>query len=212
MNQEYRSEYQNIMDNNVKTDTQEKNWMDWKSVLEIANKHINEVAYFKDKKSIQNNKEKKMLDYALIAALYSMIPPSRLDFHNMNVYKDKQQDELPSDENYILMNKKEKMLIVLNSYKTEGKYGKKELIVPAKLKKMIKLYLKFNEKILDGMTENNLSKIIKKVFTSGDKSLSLNMLRHVYISDKVNTSKLKKNKKIASDMGHSLSMQAGYSK
>ncbi len=212
MNQQYRLEYKNIMDDNVKTETQEKNWMDWKSVLEIANKHIDEVAYFKDKKAIQNNKQKKQLDYALISALYTMIPPSRLDYMNMNVYKDKSPDELPSDENYILMNKKQKMLIVLNSYKTEGKYGKKELIVPPKLKKMIKLYLKFNDKILDGVTENNLGKMIKKVFVKDDKALSLNMLRHIYISDKVNTKVLKKNKKVADSMGHSTSMQIGYAK
>ena len=212
MNQQYRLEYKNIMDDNVKTETQEKNWMDWKSVLEIANKHIDEVAYFKDKKAIQNNKEKKQLDYALIASLYTMLPPARLDFHNMNVYKDKSPDELPSDENYILMNKKEKMKIVLNNYKTEGKYGKKELIVSPKLKKVIKLYLKFNDKILDGVTENNLGKMIKKVFTSGEKSLTLNLLRHVYISDKVNTKVLKKNKKIADGMMHSSGMQVGYSK
>ena len=212
MNQEYRSEYQNVMENNIKTDTQEKNWLNWKEVLEIANKHINEVAYFKDKKAIQNNKQKKMLDYALISSLYTYIPPVRLDFNNMNVYKDKSENDLPTNENYILMNKKQKMLIVLNSYKTEGKYGKKEIIVPPKLKKMIKLYLKFNEKILDGVTENNLGKMIKKVFVKDDKALSLNMLRHIYISSKVNTKVINKNKKIADGMMHSSNMQTGYIK
>lgn len=212
MNQTYRLDYQNIMENNIKTETQEKNWMSWNDILLIKNHLVREVEYFKSKKNLQTNKLKKQLDYALIASLYSDIPPSRLDFNNMNVYKNITEDELPTNENYILMNKKEKMKIVLNNYKTDGKYGKKIIIVPPSLRRIIKLYLRFHEKILPDMTENNLSKIIKKVFTDGDKSLSLNMLRHIYISDKVNTSKLKKNKQVAEAMGHSLGMQAGYAK
>ena len=210
LNNEFRNDYMKRIDEQQKSEKELDNWVKWSELVEIREKLTDEAYLMKDQTFLKNLKQKKLLDYALISGLYTYIPPSRLDYNNMNVYHDKELKELPTNENYILINKKEKMRIILNVYKTSKNYNQIILNTPAKLTKLIKFYLKFNKKILDGVTENNLSKLISKVFTIGEKKVNLNLIRHIYISNKVSLKTIEKNKKLSNAMGHSPQMQTGY--
>ena len=214
LNNDYRNDYTKRINEQGKSEKELDNWVKWSELIEIREKITDEAYLMKDQTFLKNNKQKKLLDYALISGLYTLIPPVRLDYNNMNVYYNKILKELPTNENYILINKKEKMRIVLNVYKTSKNYDQIIINTPPKLTKLIKFYLKFNKKILEGVTENNLSKLISKVFTINteviDKKINLNLIRHIYISNKVSLKTIEKNKKLSNAMAHSPTTQTGY--
>ena len=70
--------------------------------------------------------------------------------------------------------------------------------------------LLFNSKN-EPMTANGLGKELKKTFESSGKNISVNMLRHIYISEKY-PNKDDEKKEDAQKMGHSIEMQGKYSK
>lgn len=210
LNNEFRNEYVKRVENQGKSENELDNWVKWSELIEIREKLTDEAYLMKDQTFLKNNKQKKLMDYALISGLYTYIPPVRLDYNNMDVYYNKQLDELPTDKNFILINKKQKMRIILNVYKTSKNYKQIILNTPPKLTKLIKFYLRFNNKILDGVTDNNLSKLISKVFTIGHKHINLNLIRHIFVSNKVSLKTIEKNKKLSKSMGHSPMMQTGY--
>ena len=62
------------------------------------------------------------------------------------------------------------------------------------------------------MGSNALGKFITKAFDFTGKKISLNLLRHVYISSKIDLDAIKKQKELAKDMMHSESTQESYAK
>ena len=62
------------------------------------------------------------------------------------------------------------------------------------------------------MSENTLSKYIVKVFDPSGKHITLNLLRHIFISENVDLEKIKKEKETAEKMMHSSDMQKDYVK
>lgn len=116
----------------------------------------------------------------IIISLYYLIPPRRaLDFTEFKIRNiDKDVD------NYM-----DKNTFVFNRYKTDKKYGKQIVKIPVTLQKIIKKwieinptdYLLFNNKNnkLIGVT---LSQKFHKIF--GGRKISINSIRHSYLSDK----------------------------
>ena len=154
MNNEFRNDYMKRIDDQQKNEKELDNWVKWSELVEIREKLTDEAFLMNNQTFFKNNKEKKLLDYALISGLYTYMPPVRLDYNNMDIYYDKELKELPTDKNYVLINKKEKMRIILNVYKTSKNYDQIILPTPAKLTKLIKFYLKFNKKIFDELSKN----------------------------------------------------------
>ena len=97
--------------------------------------------------------------------------------------------------------------------------GKREINVNTKLNTVINLWLKYNKSknfLLNSkneiMNENALSKYIKKVFEPTKKDITLNLLRHIYISENIDLEAMKKQKKLAEEMLHSGEQQIDYAK
>ena len=209
LNNEYKNNYED--NRNIKTVNEAKNWLDWNEILKVRDSYIKTLdsSFIKDQSFLKNRKEDMILENALISSLFTFLEPSRLDYNNMTVYKNKEKSELPTDKNYLLINKKETMKIILNSYKTEKKNKPTiKIIKNPTLKRIIKLYIKFNKNILEGVTENSLSKKIKILFNGAN----MNILRHSYLSAHVNLEELNKNEKIANAMMHSTAQQKKYIK
>jgi len=209
----------------IKTELQEKNWTtirELQSVLNDYRKSLKDT--FKKTKNTITGGEYEILKLYLIGSLYiadEENPPVRLDYANMKIIKYKNYEQLDDDlkkVNYLVVVSNKEKFFSFSNYKTEKTYGTKKIIVGKKLNiilnKFLKLhssnYLLLNEK-LEPMNNNTLGKTIPKVFEPLEKSITLNLLRHIYISEKF-PANLKIKEDIAGKMLHSSLMQNIYAK
>ena len=188
---------------NNKTETQEKNWVSLAELLKITR------ALIRNSPASQNT---------MIAALYSMQEPVRLDFYDMEIVTPKQ--ERSDDKNYLIITNRSKKTFIFNDFKTSRKYGTVAIPVNKELNKVINKFLKLNpdrKYLLQGkdgkpLSRNNLGKMITKIFASTGKQVSLNIIRHVYVSENVDVGAIKKSKEIAKNMMHGQDEQLQYAK
>lgn len=188
---------------NNKTETQEKNWVSMAELKKITK------ALIRNSPASQNT---------MIAALYSLQAPTRLDFYDMEIVGPK--DERSDNKNYLIITNRSKKTFIFNDYKTSRKHGTVALPVNKELNTVINKFLKLNPErkyLLQGkdglpLSRNNLGKIITKIFASTGKKVSLNIIRHVYISENVDIKKIKEQNNLASAMMHSPKTQLDYAK
>jgi len=188
---------------NNKTETQEKNWVSLADLRKITK------ALIRNSPGSQNT---------MIAALYSLQPPTRLDYYDMEIVSPKQ--ERTNDKNYLIINNRSKKTFLFNDYKTSRHHGTVSLPVNKELNTVINKFLKLNPErkyLLQGknglpLSRNNLGKMITKIFASTGKQVSLNIIRHVYVSEKVDIEKIKEQNELAASMMHSSGTQLDYAK
>jgi hypothetical protein len=108
---------------------------------------------------------------------------------------------------------------VFNTYKTAKTYGQQQVDINPKLFSLLTRWKKMypqQKYLLETTTgrklqNNDITRILNKIF---GKKISVNMLRHIYISDEIleNMPKLTELEKKAEDMGHSVQNQILYKK
>lgn len=200
---EMTMEYKRQIDKNEKTETQAKNWVEHSELIAIAKKMIKKNPGSQD---------------ALIAALYSYQPPTRLDFYSMEIVGPK--DELDSGKNYLVIQSQRTKRFVFNDYKSANKYNTITIPVNKKLNTVINKFLKLNpdrKYLLENksglpITRNNLGKKLPVIFKDTGKHVTLNIIRHVYISENIDIPKCKENKDLAKCMMHGQGIQLEYAK
>jgi len=199
-----------VRQTNLQTIDEKRNWIDWDDIL----KYTNDNWTSKDK---------------LIKALYTCIPPRRLEYGNLILTDDNTFDD---DKNYLVLIGNEPYFILLNRYKTYKKYGTYIINLQNKevdelkylnyksLLDAIKLYLKENiikngDYLFGKKYESDFGKELNKVWEGTNKNISVDLLRHSFITDfvkkirhsKVNDAFLKKYSDV---MGHSSQMFLQY--
>ncbi len=195
-------EYSAQLAKNEKTEKQMNNWVSLESLRKITRKHI------KNNPGSQNT---------LIAALYTYQPPTRLDYIMEIVKSDK---DLDPKKNYLLIKSARNKVFIFRDYKTAKKYGETRIPVSKQLNTVLNKFLKLNpdrkyllqQKNGEPFTRNQLGKQIPKVFKDTSKNVTLNIIRHVFISENVDLAAIKKNKELASQMMHSGDLQEEYAK
>ena len=112
-----------------------------------------------------------------------------------------------------------KKTFVFQEYKTAKTNGRVDKPINKELNSILNLYLKYHKSkylLLDAknnpITANGLGKIITKAFEFTGKKVTLNLLRHIYISSKIDLDAIKASKKMAEDMHHSVEMSESYAK
>jgi integrase len=156
-------------------------------------------------------------DY-LIASLYTLLPPIRLDYAEMKV--------LPAEPNtlegnYLIVGgAKKKPYFLLTQYKTARKYGEQRIAIPDELARTIREWLTLAgepEYFLLSQNGNpmpawELGQTITRVFKKHlGKSVSVNILRHSYISwMRQGEISLKASTELATSMLHSPGMSQIY--
>lgn len=221
LNEVYNSEIKK----NEKTETQEKNWVSMKELRKVMNSYKLDLkergAFSKDELT---RRELDILQRWVVANLYlnDDNPPIRLDYGNMRIISEKDFEKLKEDEldkNFLVVKNRANKYFHFGDYKTEKTYDKKEIKVGKKLNSVLNIWLKHNKKgglLYDTkgnpMSSNTLGKYIKKVFEKTGKQVSVNMLRHIYISEKFPPQEEKEKEEVASKMLHSVKIQKAYSK
>jgi hypothetical protein len=201
-----------VRQTNLQSNNEKINWIDW---IDILN-YNDDTWTSKDK---------------LIKALYTSIPPRRLEYGNLILTNDNTFDD---DKNYLVMIGNEPYFILLNRYKTYKKYGTYVINLQNKevdelnyinyknLLHAIKLYLKDNnikngDYLFGKKYESDFGKELNKVWEGTNKNISVDLLRHSFITDfvknirhsKVNDAFLKQ---YSDAMGHSSQMFLTYRK
>ena len=178
------SDLKKVESSGIKTQKQADNWMSWDDIL-----------------AIRDNLKPDSVEHLLLS-LYVDIPPRRaLDYTNMKMVDD-------GINNFCDMKNKK---FIFRKYKTVKTMGEQIEKIPEELYRIIESYHGKNpSEFLLGKayTSPNITKMLNKIFKS---KISINMLRHIYLSDKYG-SQQKEMQSDALAMGHSSGMQKDYIK
>ncbi len=189
-------QYNALQKQNVMTEPQKNNWISWKEVEEQLESLKRKYYYiFKEKKP-------SVLDFLnlqkyIILACYVLIPPRRLqDFCLMKVSNfNKEKD-----------NFYDKGSFHFRTYKTAKFLGLQIEKVPKTLEMLLRKWIAFtqNDNLFfdyygKQFISSGLTKVLNSIF---GKNISVNMLRHIYISEK-SAPLMKELEKTAEEMGHS---------
>jgi hypothetical protein len=221
LNEKYNSE----LKKNEKTEKQGKNWVSMKELRKVMNGYKNDLkergAFGKDELT---RRELDLMQRWVVSSLYLTDdnPPIRLDYGNMRIISEKDFDKLKEDDldkNYLVVKNRANKYFHFGDYKTEKTYSKKEIKVGKKLNSVLNIWLKHNKNgalLYDTkgnpMSANTLGKYIKKTFEKTGKEVSVNMLRHIFISEKFPPEKEQEKEDVADKMMHSKDTQNKYSK
>ena len=209
---------------NIKSAKEKDNWMSQENINKIILKQKAIVVELLKKRNL-NIQQIYIIRNFLCVYFYFIIPPRRaIDFTKMKLKYTKNINNI--DFNFYDMKQNE---FIFNNYKTAKSRGQEvvkienneELIFFENLlKRWQKLnnseFMIFNNEFKE-LDPSGLTKILNKIF---DAKISVNMLRHikitnVYNSNMNNTSVkniIEKLNKLSGDMGHSLSTQKKYYK
>jgi len=221
------SEYNKNIENHAKSKKQEDGWITRKEQL----KHINSIKRQLKAMDFDISKPSKMgmklYQDMLVVALYYYMPPRRLDYAPMEIIFTRDDDK--EKKNYLLVLNKNKKYFIFNDYKTFKHHGKQEFLIDKKLNKIIEDWLKIREITVESvgqpfllntkgnaLSSNGLGKLITTAFSSsGNKNVTVNVLRHVYDSEVIGVEEIEKQKervKVAEQMGHTVKAQLNYIK
>jgi integrase len=172
-----------------------ENYIKWSDILELRETYKRE--------------DDTSLGY-LILSLYTYIPPQRGQvFYNGYIFYN-------PDDNYVLNNNVidlNRRVLIINEYKTKKTYGTNVLNLPVTLIGILKEWVESNGEglLLKSKKGNQLkqpefTQLLYKIF---NKKISTDMIRKIYVSHIISSKTLTgaERKKLANDMGHSLSTQ-----
>ena len=157
---------------------------------------------------------------SLIAALYTMQAPTRLDYYDMEIVG--KGANMLDTKKYLQVINRSKKTFIFNDYKSSSTYKTVKIPVNKELNKIINKYMKLNPGLTyllenektkgKAMTRNSLGKTIPKIFDSTGKHVTLNLIRHIHVSENVDIAKTKAQNELAKQMMHSTGTQLTYAK
>jgi len=190
----------------------------------LKKKDIGKLINLNDENEILNNLNKlNNIEKKLYYAIYTLIPPRRLENRLLILTDENDIDKLNDNNNYLVLSSTPKKL-VYNNYKTKKNYGKQIIEIPDILDNIIIDFIKYN-KLNNGdflfhllknnkqpLNQSNFSKKISNVFKEVyEKKITLQMIRNLKTSN-INNYSYEEREKLATDMGHSINQQLKYSK
>lgn len=212
------ADYNKFLQSHEKNVKQKENWSDLatlKKGLRLYQNKIRDLDLFnKDK---LNSKQLNIIQSYLVIALYTLQAPVRLNYSNMKIIKN--EDEVEEGKNYLLNTSRNKKTFIFQDYKTSSKHGRINQPINKDLNTIINKWLRVNKTdnfLIDqkghAMNANQLGKYISKSFDFTGKKITLNLLRHIYISQSIDLDAIKKAKELAKSMHHTTGMQTLYAK
>jgi hypothetical protein len=191
---ELSEQYLTQLKTQKKTETQEKNWLDYADMIEMINTIMKEVKTtgIRNKPEL-NNKEFDLLQQLVILRTY-MAFPLRNDFADMRVLSKEEFDNLETQdniENYLVVESPSKKEFHINQFKNQKFIGNKIFKVPASLNAVLNIWLKHNKSgwylvksdKIHPITPNGITKFLNKIFKKyTGKKISTSMIRHIVIS------------------------------
>lgn len=154
----------------------------------------------------------------VLLAMYAFLPPKRADLGKLRIVK--AAKDIKADENGLVLPDRGNGLLVLNCYKTAKVYGRFEEALPSELTAVIRASLAAHPRpylvcgprgkpLSDGNYGSRVSSVMDRHL---GKALSVNDLRHLYITQRVQLHKVThaERAEIAHSMMHSSDVQLEY--
>jgi hypothetical protein len=193
------------------TEKEEKNFIDWETVIETRSKM---------EESVDLTKYSDFMDFVILC-LYTYNPPTRADYANMKVFIFDEDIPVDYTDNYCVIDTP-KPRFVFWKYKTAT--GKEPVVIdiPDELVEIIFKWLEVNPSVYllasktgdkyTPMTENALCMRVRSIFKRWTgKAASINTLRHAFVSyNSRNDQIIKEKEENARKMMHSSSMADKY--
>lgn len=199
---------------NRMNEKQEKYWLEWDKVLQL-HKFVEQKVKPLWIKQKNTDEELDELQNYVILSLYTLAEPRRLNDYAIMKWRGKIDE---TKDNYIYKFKK----FIFNVYKTAKTHGKQEVDINKALEKILKMWSVKNKSdylLIDSlgnpMSPVKLNKRLNKIFRdSGKENVSVNALRHSYISSLYpkDMPSLETLNKVAQNMGHTVMQQMEYIK
>lgn len=222
---ELQKQHQEEQEKQQKTKSQDENWASMKELRKVMNKYKADIMERELlTKQELNRKQFDLVQKWVVANLFldDENPPTRLDYAPMKVIKEEDFQKLSDDEkddaNYLVLKSRNKKYFHFGEYKTAKKYGANVIPVGKKLNSVLNIWLRINPTdslLLNSQgkpqTANGLGKYITKVFEPTGKKIGVNMLRHIFITEKF-APELNEKQEVAKKMGHSVGTQELYAK
>ena len=200
-------DYSNNAKKMEKSETQEANWVSKADIMALYNQHKQDAMSCYKKSKLNMNDLQTIQNYIILCLLGGVfIAPRRsldyTEFKIKNINKD--------DDNYLDKNE-----LVFNKYKTAKFYNEQRVNCPKELKSILTKWIKNNDNeylLFDSngskLTSVKLNQRLERIF---GKKCSVNILRHVYLSDKFGDEieRSKKMANVAEDMGTSSAQVIG---
>jgi hypothetical protein len=213
-------EYNDKIKNKDKSDKLSNNWVSMEELLKIVKRYKRTI----NEKKLETKKEFSNADMTLyqmylVGSLYTILPPVRNDYAEMNVISFKDYNNLKDkNNNYLVTVGKNKKFFNLGAYKTSDVYGVKIIQIPTLLNKIINKWLEHNttgyfiiNKQKKAISDNSLTKLLYKTFSATGKKIGSTLIRHIYLSERYGDINEQKEED-SFVMGHSLAMQTAYVK
>jgi len=203
-------EYQDFINTQTKTKTQEDNWKSFDEIKKIYDDMYVKIKPLLNNKTNISKKDFKTLQDFMILALTTGVwinPRRSMDWCEMKINNiDKEHD------NYI-----DKNFFVFNKYKTSKFYDEQRVEIPKGLRLIINKWIKLNshDYLFVDNNNNKLSnvKLTQRLNSIFDGKISTSMLRHIFLTDKLkDIPALKELQDMAENMGHSVAEQLQYIK
>lgn len=215
--------------NQMKSEKEEMNWVSFDILQQSIKNNLKAVNKIIKRADSYSMKEAKIIMNWVISVLYTGSkenPPVRLDFNNMIIKtKEEYAEDHDENQNYLVIHSLRTKYFIFAEYKTSKSYGKKSIKLAPELNKMINKWMQLKTKIkgIDSnyllfnnkggaVGESSMSNYINDAFVSTGKHITLNLIRHIFITDVANKLPLKERKEIAEKMFHSLEMSLVYEK
>jgi len=199
------NEYNEALRSQKMNEKQQQNWISQDEVLNVYKALAKKAAPLFKKEKVNKAEYGAIMDYVLLS-LYVLLPPRRSqDFSEMKLRNYNTDDDNYYDGKHFIFRK----------YKTSKSYGTQEVLVPPKLRNILKTWMKFNthDFLLSSYAGNKISVsritlLLNKIF---GKNISTSMLRHIFLTDKLkDTPMLKERDNLAEEMGHSVAQAELY--
>ena len=210
-----------------KTEKEDKNWIEWTDIIDFADQfQKTTLAKLKLQDGPQNNWDFSELQRVVILALYTKLPPRRLDYAGMEVidakkYKGlKMLDNNIRKHNYLIVKSKTVMFFSYGSEVNKSKLSANEdcveVAIPRDLAKLLAYWLAYNHTgylLINAkdapMTKGGLGKQLSIIFKRQfDKSVGVSLLRKIFLSYAFkDDSSYNAKKLLAQQMNHSVSTQ-----
>tara|TARA_B110000483_G_scaffold235850_1_gene308038 strand:- start:525 stop:1535 length:1011 start_codon:yes stop_codon:yes gene_type:complete len=206
--------YKNIIENIENINKKYENDIDNNSVNIVDNDKL--IVNYDEDELDKNIKKIENIEDKVIYALYTYIPPRRLEYSNMIIKTD--YVNLDKSHNYIIVENNIPIKFIFNNYKTNKVFGVQIYDIEKKIQELIIKHIFENKKKIDdylfNYKSNNFGKKITNIFKMiYNADISVRWLRISYTSN-IRQYNLTNNelKIISEKMAHSIVTNSRYNK
>jgi integrase len=199
---------------------QKDNFVELNEIMSMIDTMRKEIVKqnLKNKETLTGKEKELIMVFTIFSFLVEY--PLRNDLSGMKYISKTDYNKLTEDdkkEGNFLVKNKNKLMMILNQYKTSKKYGEKVIEINPEISKVLRMYIRLTDKKIgdvlftnskdNAISRNGISQLLIKTSKKYlGKNISTTMMRKIVVSDKFADVK-EEQKELANIMGHDVGTQ-----